>query len=507
VNPFTDFFATPQPLEAHAPVLMVVGPLVAACAAGLSPNGRWAWVISVGGAVFAAWMALALAGSVAREGVVTYALGGFAPPMGIAFRIDALGSMFALLVSVMGVMAALVSGHSLNAEIRTDKHTLVQAGFLLCLSGLLGITATGDAFNAFVFLEISSIASYALIATGAARDRRALPAAFNSLVMGTIGATFFVLGIGFLYAATGTLNMEDMAARLATLETSRAAQAGFALVVAGLGLKAAMFPLHLWLPGAYAHAPTAAAIFLSATATKAAIYLLARFVFGVFGTDMAFTETFLIWVAAPLATAAAIICSAQAIHQTELRRILAYSSVAQTGYVLLGLATGRIAGLSAGFFHLFNHALMIAALFMAVGGLARRGSGRTLSDFAGAGLSAPWTMAAFGIATLSLAGAPLTAGLLSKWMLVEAMIARGWIWAVVAIAIVSLLTIIYAWRMLEAVFFRARPEGADAVREAPPGVLVPLWALAIANVWFGIDASLPVGLAEAGARAVTGAPP
>ena len=160
------------------------------------------WMISVTGSIFAAWMALALVGEVARRGAVDYAIGGFAPPLGIALHIDGLSVLMALLVSSAGVMASLYSGHSLAADVRAEKHTLFQSGYLLCQTGLLGLVSTGDAFNAFVFLEVSSIGTYALVAIGEKRDRRALPAAFNYLIMGTIGATFYVIGIGFLYAAS-----------------------------------------------------------------------------------------------------------------------------------------------------------------------------------------------------------------------------------------------------------------------------------------------------------------
>jgi len=173
-------------------------------------------------------------------------------------------------------------GHALVAEVRAETHTLFQSGYLLCVGGFLGLVLTGDAFNAFVFLEVSSVGTYALVAAGEQRDRRALPAAFNYLIMGTIGATFYVIGIGFLYGATGTLNMADMAVRLATLGDNTAVQAGFAFVVVGLGVKAAIFPLHGWLPGAYAGAPSLVSVFLAATATKTAIYLIARFTFDVF---------------------------------------------------------------------------------------------------------------------------------------------------------------------------------------------------------------------------------
>lgn len=504
---FETLFAAPPALTAHAPILLVAGPLLAACAAALSPSARTAWMISVTGSIFAAWMALALAGEVARHGAVDYAIGGFAPPAGIAFHVDGLGAMMALLVSSAGVMASLYSGHSLQHEVRAEKHTLFQAGFLLCQAGLLGLVATGDAFNAFVFLEVSSIGTYALVAIGEKRDRRALPAAFNYLIMGTIGATFFVVGVGFLYAATGTLNMADMARRLATLTDSPVTQAGFAFVVVGLGIKAAMFPLHGWLPGAYAYAPSLVSMFLAATATKAAVYLIARFVFDVFPADAAFVAGFIAWVLAPLAALAAVACSVQAIFEKEIRRMLAFSSVAQVGFILLGLSMVTVAGASAGLFYLMAHALMKAALFMALGGIALNFRARTLGDFAGVARDAPWSAAAFAIGAASLAGAPLTFGFLAKWRLVEAGLQAGDIWIVAVIAAASLLTLVYVGRMLEAMFFRPAAPGAPRAHEAPVGVLIPVWILAGLSLWWGVDASLPEQLANAGAQALFGARP
>lgn len=498
-------YVAPPALTAHAPVLLVVGPLIAACATALAPSSRTSWMIGVAGAVFAAWMSLAVAGEVARQGVVDYAIGGFAPPMGIAFRIDGLGAMMALVISFIGVLAALYSGHSLEAEVRSEKHALVQAGLLLCQAGLLGLVCTGDAFNAFVFLEVSSIGTYALIAIGEKRDRRALPAAFNYLVLGTIGATFYAIGVGFLYAATGTLNMVDMASRLVTLTATTPVQAGFAFIIAGLGVKAAMFPLHGWLPGAYAFAPSAVSVFLSATATKAALYLMMRFTLDIFPANAAFGDAFLHWILAPLAATAAIVCSLQAVFEKEVRRMLAYSSVAQVGFIMLGLSMATLAGVSASLFYLIAHAILKAGMFMALGGLAISLRARSLADFAGVARDAPWSAAAFGVGAASLVGAPLTMGFLAKWRLVEAAMMAGQLWIVAIIAIASLLTLAYVGRLLEAIFFRSPSPGAQRAQEAPVGVLAPVWILAGLSLWFGFDASLPEGLANAGALALLGA--
>jgi multicomponent Na+:H+ antiporter subunit D len=500
-------YVAPPALATHAPILLVTGPLMAACATALAPSSRTSWMLSVAGSVFAIWMALALAGEVARRGAVDYVIGGFAPPMGIAFHVDALGALMALLISSVGVLTALYSGHALQAEVRPEKHSLVQAGLLLCQAGLLGLVCTGDAFNAFVFLEVSSIGTYALVAIGEKRDRRALPAAFNYLIMGTIGATFYVIGVGFLYAATGTLNMADMATRLVTLTGTSPVQAGFAFIVVGLGIKAAMFPLHGWLPGAYSFAPSLVSVLLSATATKAAIYLITRFALDVFPPDAAFGEFFLHWVLAPLAATAAIACSIQAIFEREVRRMLAFSSVAQAGFILLGISMATAAGVSAGLFYLMAHALLKSGMFMALGGLAMSLRARSLADFAGVARDAPWSAAAFGVGAASLVGAPLTMGFLAKWRLIEAGLMAGQIWIVAVIAIASLLTLAYVGRMFEALFFRPPPPGAQRAHEAPAGVLVPVWILAGLSIWFGLDASLPEGLADAASAALSGAAP
>jgi len=489
---------------AHAAPLLVVVPLMAAPLLVFLPSGRVAWVISMLTTLVSLLFALILVGQVQNMpgGVVSYALGGWAPPAGIEFRVDALNALILLIVTAIGFLAAVFSWPTVIAEVREAKHHLFYAAYLVCFTGLCGVAITGDAFNLFVFLEISSISTYVLVALGASRDRRALPAAFNYLVMGTIGATFYVIGVGFLYAATGTLNMADIAAQVPALSESRTAQAGFAFILVGLGLKAAMYPLHQWLPNAYAYAPSFVTVFLSATATKVALYALVRYLFTVFQPDLSFETLALGTLLMPLAIVAMVVCSFQAVFQTDVRRTLAYSSVAQVGYMLLGISMGTALGLSAGLFHLVNHALMKGGLFMAVAAVVLTYQGTTLKDFAGLGRSAPWTMTAFAICGLSLIGIPLTAGFQSKWLLLAASFDKGWWWAVAVIVFSSILAVIYMGRILETVFFRAPDNPRKVRREAPISLLVPLWILALATLWFGIDTSFPLGLSQDASAAV-----
>lgn len=492
--------------EAHAPALLVLLPMLAGPLSAFLPGGgRVAWAMTVVVTVLCTLLSIILLAqvrSVEGGAIISYAMGGWAPPHGIEFRIDALNVLILLLVSSIALLTSIFSWPTVKAEIADGKRAMFYGAFQVCFMGLLGVASTGDAFNLFVFLELSSIATYVLVALGAGRDRRALPAAMNYLLMGTIGASFYVVGVGFLYAATGTLNMADLAVQLQDVGGNRAVQVGFAFILVGLGLKAAMFPLHQWLPNAYAYSPSFVTAFLAATATKVAIYALVRFLFTVFSLEFAFEGMSLAFILAPMGIAAMLACSFQAIFQADVRRTLAYSSVAQVGYMLLGISLGTAAGVSAGMFHLVNHALIKGALFMAVGGVVLTYQGTRIHDFAGLGRTAPWTMTAFAIAALSLIGVPLTAGFQSKFALVSALLESGWWWAALIVVFSSVLAVIYMGRILEAVFFKPPNNPHKAHNEAPLLILIPLWILAIANIWVGVSGGFVFGLADDAASAL-----
>lgn len=497
----------PAGIAAHAPVLLVVIPLILAPVAALMPNGRLAWGLSLLGAIIVAVFALVLLGEVSSTGVISYHLGGWAPPLGIEYRVDALNVPILLLVGFVGLLCTIYALPTVADEIEPAKQPMFYSAFLVCFAGLLGVTITGDAFNVFVFLEISSLSTYALVAMGGSKDRRALTASYNYLILGTIGATFFVIGVGFLYMATGTLNLADIARVLAENGHTRVTEAAFAFIVVGLGLKAAMFPLHVWLPNAYAFAPNFVTAFLASTATKVAFYVLIRFVFSVFHPDVNFVATSFTWIFAVLGTVGMIVASAQAIFQTDPRRVLAYSSVAQVGYMMLGLGMGTQAGLSAGMLHLMNHAMMKGALFMALGAFALKFGVRSIASLNGLGRTMPVAAGAFTIAGLSLVGVPLTVGFTSKWYLIIAALERGWWWAVAALILSSLLALVYVGRMLMAIWTETPPSHhgkAVTAKMAPWAAVVPMGILAIANVYFFFNAAPLVYLAQAAAEAMMG---
>ncbi len=481
-------------MRAHLPILPVLVPLAASLLVPIVALAARPAAAALAGGAGALTAAAALAGlmDVAVRGPQRYAVGGWPPPWGIEVVLDPLSAFTASAVSCVAAVTLATCGGSVRAVYGRGAPAFYALA-LLVLTGLVGIIVSGDLFNIFVFLEVAAIASYALVASGGGP---ALAAAFRYVLLGTVGASFYLLGVGFLYALTGTLNMADLAHRLPAVSGSPLFAGGVVFVFVGLAIKMGLFPLHAWLPDAYARAPAPVAAFIAPIGTKAAAYVLARALLHVLRPGDLGVHTVLAWMGALAIVAGGVL----ALRQADARRLLAYSSVSQMGYIVLGLGVANGAALAGAYLHILNHTIMKAALFIAVGAVAARGHGVAVGALE---RGMPVTATCAVVAALSLVGVPPAGGFFSKWYLLQGAIEAGQPGLVTAILLGSLLGAVYMYRLTERVWFPHSPRGR-APTEAPRMVLAGLALLAAAVVAVGLGNAVVVGAvlgpAVAGAR-------
>lgn len=444
---------------------------------------RWAYFIAVLGMALALVAASAGVFRVLKEGTLRYFIGGWPPPFGIEYVLDHLSAFMALIIVFIGFIVIIYPPQAGLYQV-PRKGVPMYGLLMLLIGGLVGVVVTGDLFNLFVFLEIYSLASYALITLG---GDRAVVASFRYLVLGTIAGSFYLLGIGFIYFSTGTLNMADAAQLMPALYGSPAIMAAVALIVIGMGIKMALFPLHVWLPDAHSYAPPVIAAILAAIQIEVAAYVVIRMLLTVFQPQY-FIEvlpvtTIIGWVSA----AGIIFGSVMAIAQKDFKRMLAYSTVAQVAYVGLGIGLANPLGLIGGLLHILNHAFMKSSLFLVAGAIKYQTGLQEMSKFAGLGRKMPLMMAGFTVAGLSMIGIPPTAGFFSKWYLILGGIDAGnWVFVAVILAS-SLLTAVYFFRMIEKIF--AVPSGGnpavERATEPSARILVPILILAVGIIVLG----------------------
>ncbi len=421
--------------------------------------------------------------NVINSGTIRYKLGGWMPPWGIEYVVDHLNAYIIAIVSTMSLIIAVYSKESIKQEVPEPKLPYFYSTYLLLTTGLLGIAITGDIFNLYVFLEIASLAGYALIAIG---EKRSVLASFNYIIMGTIGACFYLLGVGYIYIMTGSLNITDLSLLLPNLYESKVMLAALAFLVVGVAIKIALFPLHRWLPDSYTFAPSAVSAFASATMTKVGIYVLIRVSFTLFEprffTEITPLSSILVW----WAIVAIFFGSIIALAQTDFKRTLSYILIAEVGYMVFGVSLGNKQGFIGAVLHILNDAVMIACLFMIAGGLMYRVGSRNLENFLGLNKSMPITMAAFTIAALSMIGIPPTAGFFSKWYLILGAIeAEQWIGAI-ALLFSSLVNAIIFFKLLEKIYFAKKDNiPKHKFPELPFSMLAPIVILALSILVIG----------------------
>lgn len=426
------------------PILQVVIPIISAMLCFLTTKQKVSWLISFITTIITFTISSVLLIKAYKGEIITYYVGDWVPPYGIELKIDLLNSLILTLVNFIALISVLYGFYANEREIGQNKIAGFYSLFLLCLSGLLGILVTNDVFNLYVFLEISSLSSYVLVSMG--KDKNALIASFEYLISGTVGATFYLLGIGLLYSMTGTLNMSDMSERLIPLYDNKIIQLGTLFIFVGLSIKMALFPLSKWLINAYSCAPSFISIFFSGTVTKVIIYVFIRIFYSMFHQNCFLFKSPFNYIIITLALCAIIFGSILAIVESDTKKLLAHSSVSQIGYIMLSLSLNSKAGLFAAVLHIVNHSIIKTSLFMATGCISYQSSEPKKSF-------RRYVTPAFTVSSLALIGLPLTSGFVSKWYMMKAIIeSNAWV-SLIVFVLGSFLAFIYMWKLIERMYF------------------------------------------------------
>ena len=444
----------------HLPVLMFLIPFLAGCAMPVVCRGRrhWCRPIALGAAYAMCLVALGNLFIVLSRGESNYAFGGWPistalpeAPLGIEWVNDALASVMSLTLSLLASVCLIFCGPLLPRAWR-GRIDVIFTLILILLSGLMGIVFAGDLFNVFVFLEVVALSAYALVGISGGR---ALVAAFRYLILGTLGSSCYLLGVVFFYAVTGTLNMADMAQQLAEdpeLMTSKVVISGTTFMFIGLGLKMALFPLHGWLPGAYARAPDAISPMLAALMTKVALYAWVRIMFWVLGAGAEIGHVHLLSILGGLGAVAAVVGALLALTQENLKRMFAYGGISHVGLIVIGVSQGNPTGFAGGMFYLINDAAMQAGLFFVAAAANHMHGSQNVGQLASLRRGAPWMLGALIVLAMSMVGIPPTGGFFGKWhIILSAMETENYV-AVAAVVMSTLLTMAYFQRIFIHIF-------------------------------------------------------
>lgn len=415
---------------------------------------------------------------------IIYNLGGWEAPWGIVLKVDSLAAFFMLVVAGICLPVALYAKGNLNKEVGSNERVARFFVFFLLLgSALVGMAVTNDLFNIYVLVEVATLSCCALVSS---RNKpMAAEAAFNYLILATIGSTFVICGIGFIYNLTGYLNIGFAHQELLQVwqNSPHSVWLAMSLVLIGFGIKSALFPLHVWLPNAHSSAPTPASAILSGVAVKGYIICLIKFMYSVFGPTL--MKEFNIDRILVLTGMVAIIAgSLFALTQGELKRRLAYSTVAQIGYIFMGLGLMNTIGLTGTLFYLASHAVIKSSLFLAAGAMLAASGKKKIKDLAGIGRKMPITMAVFTIGSLGLIGIPLFSGFIGKWYLLLGSLESGNILSVIVIILGSVLCAAYLLPIIRIAYFE--PGTDEDIHDPGMPQKIALIMLAVAVVILGI---------------------
>ncbi|MFP4533287.1 MAG: proton-conducting transporter membrane subunit [Desulfobacterales bacterium] len=480
-------------MSAQFPALIIVVPLLAAIVVNIAGWMRKSlcFPAALAALTISFLSAIGLMSQVMAEGDVIYRMAGWDPPWGIALHIDHLNGIILILIALVAILN-MIAHRSAAASQYANQLGAFYALYLLFVTGLMGIVITGDTFNLYVLLEISSLSGYALLGMGGGR---ATISSLHYLFLGTIGASFYLLGIGYLYIMTGSLNMADIAGILPTLESVSLIKVSFILCIVGLFIKMALFPLHTWLPNAYAYAPNPAASLIAPLTTKVMIYVMIRLILTVYQPDFAFIQMEIAELVQWVAVIAIIAGSVLAYKQNKLKRMLAYIIVVEVGYMVGGFWLGNAAGMTGAVLHILNDAMMTLCVFLAAGAVMSRIQFDEFRHLQGLFAKMPFTMIAFVVGALSIIGVPPTCGFFSKWYLISGGLNAGQYAFVAALVISSLVNVLLFFRVIEISYFEpfSSHHGHNhhpkaPMQEASLDMLVPLMITAGLLIVMGIYA-------------------
>ncbi|MGQ9701167.1 MAG: complex I subunit 5 family protein [bacterium] len=410
--------------------------------------------------------------------MVVYKFGNWPPPIGIVFGFDAFSAFMVLVISIVVFTGALFAINYL-------KHYTGQWKFwtlyMLITAGLMGISVTGDLFNMFVWIEISAIASYALVSFGIEREE--LEAALKYMVMGEIAGMTLLLTIALIYARTSTLNLADIGNSLQEIKNTTFYWSILGLLIFAFSVKAALVPFHFWLPDAHPSAPAPISSLLSGIFIKVlGIYTSARLIFNIFGLRRE-NAPFFFNILIGIGLLSIIFAGITALSQNDYKRLLGYSTVSQVGYVMLGLGIGNFYGVAGAILFILAHGVAKALLFLTSGSIVYATGERDIKKLGGLGEAMPTTAWSFRIGALSLIGLPPFVGFFAKFLIALGAIKQGFLWlAIVAIGF-SGVTLGYLLKIENNVYLKKNNSQA---KESPFLMRVAMVLLVILVLLLGI---------------------
>ncbi len=471
-------------MSGHLPVLLFLLPLLTALVLPMIGLAHREWCRPMALAAVSGMIGLAVANFVVvlKHGAIRYSFSGWAAPIGIEWVDDGLASLVMVAIAFLSWLALIHAGPttppSLGGRV-VPYYTLI----LLLIAALTGIVFAADLFNVFVFLEVAALSGYALVGVAGGK---ALVFAFRYLMLGTLGSALYLLGVSYFYAATGTLNMMDLAERVPSLITSKAIVGGLIFMFLGLGIKMALMPLHGWLPDAYTHAPDSVSPFLASLVTKVAVLAWIRIMFWVVGPAAEIEHVPVLILLEELGAIAAVAGALLALAQSDIKRMFAYGGISHIGLILIGVSLGNSTGFAGGVFYLINDMVMQAALFFLAGVVIVRYGVRRLEDLGRLRGQDPWLTGAFIVMAMAMVGFPPTGGFFGKWYIILGAIeARNYL-AVGAVIITTLLTLAYFFRIFDRLF-RDEGEGRPlSVEPMPLSFKVSVGTVSAAVILLGV---------------------